>query len=139
MRKILAALFLTAFSSAVFADSPDMQSDWLEPVEGERCETSGAEIMEVQIHPETGNHSLVVKLPKSRVSSEATMEEVRVVGQAPEKMELPELFPELETEWVDDYDNDHYGLLVRFKSDQKTPIRLFMSSEAGFFDGSVQP
>ena len=60
-----------------------------------------------------------------------------MVARAPEKAKIPDLLPELETEWVDDYDNDHYGLLVKLRSDQKVPIRLFMSSGDGFLDGGV--
>jgi hypothetical protein len=83
----------------------------------------------------------LVKIPKVSVDENSTMEEVRVVGKAPEKAKMPELFPELETEWVDDYDNDHYGLLVKLYSDQKIPFRLFFSAEGqgGSINNSVRP
>jgi hypothetical protein len=70
----------------------------------------------------------------------SVMEEVRVIAKAPEKAEMPELLPELQTEWVDDYDNDHYGLLVKLKG-QKVPFRLFFtaSGQGGAIDNSVKP
>ena len=124
----------------VQADSPlGMQSDWLELVKGERCEASGAEIMAVSTGEGSAARTVLVRIPKVTVDEQGDMEEVRVVAKAPEKAELPNLLPELETEWVDDYDNDHYGLLVKLSSDQKVPIRLFMSSQAGFLDGAVTP
>ncbi|CAN0605609.1 unnamed protein product [Ectocarpus sp. 12 AP-2014] len=95
--------------------------------------------MAVSQHPDTGYHTVMVKVPKANLSDDPDMEEVRVVAQAPEKAEFSNPLPELETEWVDDYDNDHYGLLVKFTSDQKIPIRLFVSSGDGFLDGAVTP
>lgn len=139
MYRILFLSLLTCLSLSAYGETLGMESDWLELVKGERCPNSGAEIMGVSKDADTGHHTVLVKLPKSVVSDDPMLEEVRVVAQAPEKMKMPELFPELETEWVDDYDNDHYGLLVKLKSDQRVPIRLFLSSSSGFLDGSVKP
>jgi hypothetical protein len=119
-----------------------MQSDWLELVKGHRDNKTGAEVMGVDEDATTGTHTVMVKIPKKIVlASETNMEEVRVVGQAPEKREFENPLPELETEWVDDYDNDHYGLLIRLTEDQRVPFRLFFSAQgqAGAIDGGVQP
>lgn len=137
MKRLLAAAVLSLAPWAAYAESLGMQSDWLELVKGERCEVSGAEIMSVSQHPETGHHTVMVKVPKAGLSEQPDMEEVRVVGQAPEKTEMPNPLPELETEWVDDYDNNHYGLLVKLNSKQKVPIRLFVSAQDGYLDGGV--
>ena len=137
--KYLAAALLALTTLSAVSQEQVVLTDWLEVVKGERCEKTGAEIMGVSRPEGEGYQNVLVRIPKSKFLDETAMEEVRVVGQAPEEMEMPELFPDLETEWVDDYDNDYYGLLVRFNSDQKTPFRLYMSSDAGFFDGSVQP
>ena len=139
MRRILIAAFLVLLSKSALGDTIGMQSDWLELVKGERCEASGAEIMGVSQDGDTGHHTVLLRLPKANMDKQPDIEEVRVVARAPEKAEMPELFPELETRWVDDYDNDHYGLLVKLKSDQRVPIRLFLSSGAGFLDGAVSP
>lgn len=133
---LAAGLTLATIGSAS-AESLGMQSDWLELVKGQRCETSGAQIMNVADSTDTGHQTVLLRIPKASLEGDADMEEVRVVARMPEKAELPELLPELETEWIDDYDNDHYGLLVKLRSDQKVPIRLFMSSRDGFLDGAV--
>ena len=138
MKALCAALALTLSPLVAQADTLDMQSDWLELVKGERCETTGAQIMAVSQTPDSEYRTVMVKLPKS--SLDMDMEEVRVVGQAPEEMKLPNPLPELETEWVDDYDNDHYGLLVKLREDQKTPFRLFFSMQGqGAEVGGVSP
>ncbi len=138
MKMLLSTLLICFAAFAAHADNHNrgLETDWLELVTGHRCEKTGAEIMAVSAHPESGQHSVMIKLPKAGLDATPVMEEVRVVGQAPQQMEMPELFPELETEWVDDYDNDHYGLLVKFTSDQKTPIRLYFSTGETTLDGS---
>ncbi|WP_439101790.1 hypothetical protein [Congregibacter sp.] len=133
---------IAAFIPALgFAQSLGMESDWLELVKGHRDVKSGAQVMEVKKDPATGHQTAMIKVPKAVLLSETDMEEVKVVARAPEKREMPDILPELESEWVDDYDNDHYGLLVKLRSDQKIPFRLFFSADGqgGSIDGGVQP
>ena len=134
-----AALTLAASPLAVLAQN-EMQTDWLQLVKGQRDSKTGAEIMGVKENPKTGTKTAVLRVPKTKVVHASDMEEVRVVGQAPQKMELPDVLPEIETQWVDDYDNDHYGLLVKFKEDQVIPFRLFFSAQGqgGSIDAGVQ-
>lgn len=139
MKALLLALLICFIGLPAHADNHNqsLQTDWLELVTGHRCEKTGAEIMSVSAHPDSGEHAVMIKMPKVGLDASLVMEEVRVVGQAPQSLEVPELFPELETEWVDDYDNDHYGLLVKFTSDQKTPIRLYFSTGETTLDGAL--
>lgn len=136
----LLALFALAPAIA-FSQTLGMESDWLELVKGHYDAKSGAQIMDIKEDPSTGHHTAMIKVPKGVMLSETDMEEVKVVGRAPEKTEMPDLLPEFESEWVDDYDNDHYGLLVKLRSDQKIPFRLFFSTDGqgGSIDGGVQP
>ncbi|MEE4110722.1 MAG: hypothetical protein V2I24_15330 [Halieaceae bacterium] len=147
-RRCLTATFaaVTAVVTLVFAVPPisaqnEMQSDWLEFVKGHRDSKTGAEVMGVKKDPETGQATAMLRVPKKSVVYASDMEEVRVVGQAPEKREMPDVLPELQTEWVDDYDNDHYGLLIKFTEDQAVPFRLFFSAQGqgGSIDGGVRP
>jgi len=142
MRQIIAVVF-TAFAASALAQGPslELQSDWLELVKGHRDGKTGAEVMGVEKDARTGSHTVMVKVPKTSMGDDANVEEVRVVGRAPEKAEMPDVLPDLETEWVDDYDNDHYGLIVRLKEDQKLPFRLFFSAEGqgGSIEGGAQP
>ncbi|MEQ8263906.1 hypothetical protein [Pseudohaliea sp.] len=123
----LVAAVLSATASA--QDKTMLESDWLDLVRGHRGEKMGLEVKESRIDPETGKRHLVIAVPKVSVGNANVMEEVLVVGRRPER---PDLLPDLEYEWVEDYDNDFYGLLVRFSEDQETPLRLYFSSEAGF-------
>jgi hypothetical protein len=121
-------VLISAAAGSVHAQSEGMQGDWLELVKGQRDSRTGAEIMGVE-DDDKGSRTVLVRVPKAVLASETNMEEVKVVGQAPQKRELQNPLPELETEWVDDYDNDHYGLLIRLKEDQRYPFRLFFSAQ----------
>jgi hypothetical protein len=139
--RFFASMVVTALagSSLVQAQSDGMQSDWLELVKGHRDTRTGAQVMGVE-KGDAGTQTVMIKIPKVVLASETDMEEVKVVGQAPQKMELENPLPELETEWVDDYDNDHYGLLVKLKEDQKLPFRLFFNAQGqGGSIGNPQP
>jgi hypothetical protein len=123
----LAACLLAAGAGA----EDELQSDWIELVKGHRDSDLGLEVQETHVDPETGKRHLVIAVPKVALGNQDVMEEVRVIGRRPDR---PDLLPDLEYEWVEDYDNDFFGLLVRFNEDQKTPVRLYFSSEAGFLD-----
>ena len=134
---VIAGLLLSAL---VQADaSKGQHSEWLQLVAGERCEETGAEILSVDRNPDTGLRFVKVKVPKSAVSPTDTMEEVRVVGQAIKPVELPNVLPEFETEWIDDHDAGHYGLLVKFTAKQKVPIRLEFYTAGASWEGATTP
>lgn len=133
---VLIVAMLPAMASA---QSVEMESDWIELVKGHRGAKMGVEVRDLVTDPVTGEQTVTVSIPKLVLGDTPMMEEVVVTGKGPQKREFEPLFPELEAQWVDDYDNDNYGLLVKLKKDQKIPFRLFFSSEAGVLDNSVKP
>jgi hypothetical protein len=138
LRHCLVAV-LTCAACAVSAQeiSPGMQTGWLELVKGHKGDRVGAEVHDVREGAEADDQEVLVAIPRSAVADNSVIEEVRVIGQAPDKTEIE--LPEFETQWVDDYDKDYYGLLVRVKGGMKTPFRLFVFSNAGgAVDGAVQ-
>ena len=120
-------LFLPAMC---WAQSRTTETDWLHLVEGYRGETVGAEVRHIETDEDTGAQKLIIAIPKIAISHPNQMEEVVVVGQAPEERE-PIFDFKYEAEWVDDYDNDHYGLIIRLGKGSNWPIRLFMYSDDG--------
>lgn len=129
---------LTGPPPSVLAQTEGMASDWIEFVKGHRESRMGAEVRDMNTDPETGATTLILAIPKESMGEPHTeMEEVTVIGKAPEKTEFKPLFPDIQTEWVDDYDNDFYGLLVRLNGEQKLPFRLFFSAhgQAGALGG----
>ena len=106
------------------------QTDWLQLVEGYKGETVGAEMRKIETDETTGEQKLMISIPKIAISDPSQMEEVVVIGQAPEERK-PIFDFKYETEWVDDYDKDHYGLVIRVGKSTNWPIRLFMHSDDG--------
>ena len=123
----LALLVPNASAQDEDAPKPGMETDWLKFVKGYKGEKMGAEVREVE-QGEQGQR-LVIAIPKVSMADPDTIEEVRVVGQAPQEIDL---IPEFEYEWVGDYDNDFYGLVIRFSDETRWPIRLFLHSDTGF-------
>ncbi len=123
----LALLVPNASAQDEDAPKPGMETDWLEFVKGYKGSVMGAEVREVE-QGQSGQ-KLVIAIPKESMADPDTIEEVRVVGKAPQEIDL---IPEFEYEWVDDYDNDFYGLVIRFSDDTRWPIRLYLHSDTGF-------
>lgn len=110
----------------VAEDIQPVQSDWLELVKGYKGETLGAEMMEIE-DSEQGR-TVTLAIPKESIDHPDTIEEVVVVGQKPEELEPLEI----EYEWLEDYDNDNYGLVIYLGSNSRWPIRLYLNSGPGF-------
>jgi hypothetical protein len=106
------------------------ETDWLEMVEGYTDSAVGAQIRKIERDNDTGEQKLTITIPKIAISDPDMMEEVVVVGQAPK--ERGPLFEfKYEYEWLDDYDNDNYGLVIRLGKEANWPIRLYMHSDDG--------
>ncbi|MEH6569872.1 MAG: hypothetical protein V7709_12390 [Halioglobus sp.] len=121
------ALLLPALS---LTQNQMTETDWLEMVEGYTGSAVGAQMRKIEKDEATGGQKLTISIPKIAISHPDAMEEVIVVGQAPE--ERGPLFDfKYEYEWLDDYDNDNYGLVIRVGKETNWPIRLFMHSDDG--------
>lgn len=128
-RATLLALLLFPLVSPAQDDNGTLKTDWIELVKGYKGKTVGAEVREVEEGDVKGTRKITLAIPKSAVKNPAEIEEVVVVGRKPEE---PEPLLNTRMEWLDDYDNDNYGLIIYLNEDSNWPIRLYMSSEAGF-------
>ncbi len=131
-RAILCALLLLpAALPAQEEEGLSLQSDWIELVKGKRDKELGAEVREVGPGEVAGTQKITLSIPKASVGNRDDIEEVLVVGRRPEKFEFP---LKVEWKWLDDYDNDNYGLVLYLSEGSNWPIRLYLNSEAGFVD-----
>ena len=122
-----AALLVPVFS---LAQNQMTETDWLHLVEGYKGSKVGAEMRVIETDEATGDQKLTIAIPKYAISHPNEMEEVVVVGQGPQERE-PLFEFKYEYEWLDDYENDHYGLVIRLSKDTNWPIRLFMHADRG--------
>ena len=128
---IIKSIFLPiSFIAAVNASAQEgtsLESDWLELVKGHRGETMGVELREIEAGEEAGTHKVTLAVPKTAIEHPDAIEEVVVVGRKPEEPEPLQI----KYEWLDDYDNDNYGLVIHLGKGN-WPIRLYMNSTPGF-------
>jgi hypothetical protein len=107
------------------------ESGWLKLVKGARDSVLGARLVNIEDDESTDTQKLTLAIPKKSLANREDIEEVVVVGQQPEHPERT-IPIEFTYEWVNDYDNDNYGLVVHLGKNSNWPIRLYLSSEAGF-------
>jgi hypothetical protein len=125
----LGGLLLLPLAVMAQEDSEVMKTDWMELVKGYKGKTMGAEVREIEPGEEEGSRKITLAIPKSAVRDPDEIEEVVVVGRKPEE---PEPLLDVRMEWLDDYDNDNYGLIIYLRKDSNWPIRVYMSSEEGY-------
>lgn len=127
-KTIMCALLLVPLAALAQTDSEPLESDWLQLVKGYRGDTYGAQVREIE-DGETGDtQKITLAIPKSAISDPDAIEEVVVIGRKPEEPEPLDI----SYEWLDDYDNDNYGLVIRLGKNSRWPIRLYMYSNTGF-------
>ncbi|WP_148067179.1 hypothetical protein [Parahaliea maris] len=127
----MSVLAATLGAQGVLAETVTKQTDWMELVKGYKGKQMGAELRDIESEDTFGGRKITIAIPKTSMSDPGMMEEVRVVGHRPEETEFE--FPlEFRHEWVDDYDNDYYGLVLYLGKDANVPIRLYMESNTGF-------
>jgi hypothetical protein len=130
MKNFLSGLLICCLGMGAIAQEQTTTTDWLPLVEGYEDEKVGARMRSVEPDDSTGGQTLIISIPKIAISHPDRMEEVLVVGQAPEDKK-PLFDFKYEFEWLDDYDDDNYGLLIRLGQGNDWPIRVFMRSDDG--------
>jgi hypothetical protein len=124
---MMAGLVLAGWMAT--AGAQNSSSDWMELVKGYKDKGTGAELRDIQYDANKDAQRVTIAIPKTALNGPQAMEEVRVVGRRPEK---PEPWFEYRYEWVDDYDNNYYGLVFYVGKDQQVPFRIFLDSSEGF-------
>jgi hypothetical protein len=128
-RFLLAILLTGSLSVLAQQSSEPLKSDWLELVKGYKSESDGVQLQNIEEGDEPGSQTITLSIPKKYLADPDAIEEVVVIGKRPEK---PKPLLDVEYEWVDDYDNDNYGLVIRLGKNSNWPIRLFFYSDPGF-------
>ena len=127
--KLSLTLLLALPLLLVAQDEPlPLQSGWMELVKGQRDPATGVEMREVEEGNAGETRTVTLSIPKTSMNHPDTIEEVVVVGRRPEKPEPLDI----SYEWLDDYDNDNYGLVIRLGKDSNWPIRLYLDSAPGY-------
>lgn len=130
LRAALAAGFGAMLALSAAAQPVSSETGWMELVKGHMDKSSGADVRDVQPGRKEGFKRVTLAIPKQAVPSHGNeLEEITVIGRRPESIDL---LPEFEYEWVEDYDNDYYGLIIHLRDDGSLPLRLYLESSTGF-------
>ena len=126
--RMLCTLALGACVTPLASAQENMaNADWRDMVRGFGGQPAQTSALNTTVKPQ----KVSVGIPSIMIAKPDEMEEVVVVGQAPE--ERGPLLPfELDYRWVSDYDRDYYGLLVYTDEDSDWVLRLFTDSRTGF-------
>lgn len=130
-KSTVSALLLLLLVAGARSGDGDVQTGWLELVKGSRDSAVGAEVVEIGKGDTADTQTITIAIPKTSIANPNEIEEVLVIGQRPEKPEKPEAL-DITYEWVSDYDNDNYGLVIHLGRNNNWPIRLYMNSDPGF-------
>ena len=125
---LLTLALLIPLAALAQGETQPLQSDWLQLVKGYRDPASGVEMREVEYGEEAGTRTVTLAIPKSAMADPADIEEVVVIGRRPDKPEPLDI----SFEWLDEYDSDNYGLVIRLGKDSNWPIRLYLDSAPGY-------
>lgn len=119
-----------ALAPAALAQPVSSETGWLELVKGHLDADSGTGVRAVEPGEVEGERKITLAIPKARLGvAPGDLEEVRVIGRRPEPLDL---MPDFRYEWVADYDNDYYGLIIHLRDDGSMPLRLYMESSTGY-------
>ena len=124
----ISGLLLLLLVTLAQADDSAMQTGWMEFVKGARDSTVGAQLVEIEDGETADTQKITLAIPKKSIGDPGNIEEVIVIGKAPEKSEPLDI----SYEWVSDYDRDNYGLVIRLGRNTNWPIRLYLNSSPGF-------
>lgn len=120
--KYLVGLFTLSFSLHLMA----LETDWIDLKKGSADKSTGTTIRDVSKSEKEGNTTVTVAIPKTAVANPES-EEVVVYGKTEEKSQKAPVI-DINYEWVEDYEHDYYGLIIKFGKDPAYPIRLYLKS-----------
>ena len=122
----VATAFIAAFFliSTACAGELKLETGWLKSEVGHQSDPLGVKVVDVQENAS----KITISIPKKNVPQLKEIEEVLVIGEKPEKLEMPSM-RKIKYEFVKDYDNDNYGLVIYLGSRQQIPFRLYLKGE----------
>ena len=111
---MLAGILLATSASGLETGELELREGYVDPV-------SGVKVEKIVVSDEDGLQEITLSVPREN----GPIEEVIVT--APRLHSKPVQQKKAYT-FVDDYDNDRYGLILYLGKEQRVPIRLFMDA-----------
>lgn len=126
MNRMTATWLLVGSLAGLPAFAAEVQTEWIAPREGFTESGVGARIKSIEALPADEGQRVTIEIPRSAVAEGEIVQEIIVTAQRPDKTESP---VSVRHEWVADYENDYYGLVLYLGSKEQTPLRIYLKSE----------
>lgn len=104
----------------------DLQTEWIDPAIGSTEPTLGARIQSIEELPDSAGQRLVIEIPKTSLEHRDDIPEIVITAQRSNRTEWQLDIPHA---WLEDYDNDNYGLVLYLGRQHKLPLRLHFKTD----------
>ncbi len=113
---------LTFAGQATVAD--EVRTEWINPEVGAFEGVIGARIRSIEELPDDEGQRVVIEIPREALEYREAMPEIVVTARRPDESEARLAIPH---EWLADYDNDNYGLVLYLGPHGNLPLRIYFS------------
>ncbi|MCK9563986.1 MAG: hypothetical protein M0R02_14840 [Bacteroidales bacterium] len=100
----------------------EVETEWISPQVGASETTIGARIRSIEELPNAGGQRVLIEIPRESFDHDDSIPEIVVTAQRPDQTETR---LSIEHEWLADYDNDNYGLMLYLGKDGNLPLRIY--------------
>lgn len=130
MKRGLRAFVLAAVAAILLPAQAEeeVKTEWIEPVAGFRESALGARLGLVETLPDDQGTRVTIEIPREAIADTDDIHEIVVTGRGPggggDERELS-----VRHQWVSNYDEDHYGLLLYLGGEDNLPLRLYFKAD----------
>lgn len=126
MKNRIRNLSLLALLAALPVYAAELKTEWIEPKEGFSEQILGARIKSIESLPGDEGQRVTIEIPRESMTEAESMQEIVITARQPDQSES---IIKVRHEWVNDYENDFYGLVLYLGKNSNLPIRIYLKSE----------
>lgn len=125
MKNWIGNLSLLGLLAASPVYAAELQTEWIEPTAGFSEQALGARIKSIEAMPGDEGQKVIIEIPRESMTQEESMQEIVVTARQPDQSESE---IKVRHEWVKDYENDFYGLVLYLGKNNDLPFRIYLKS-----------
>lgn len=110
------------------AQAEEIQTEWIEPVTGFRESALGARLGLVETLSGGRGTRVTIEIPRGAIADTDDIHEIVVMGRGPGG-DGDERVMSVRHQWVSNYDEDNYGLLLYLGGEDNLPLRLYFKAD----------
>jgi len=126
VKKQLVAVALAGGLMLGQLQAAEVETEWIHPQVGASESAIGARVRSVEDLPNAGGQRVLIEIPRESFDHNDSIPEIVVTAQRPDQTESR---LSIEHEWLADYDNDNYGLMLYLGKDGNLPLRIYFKHD----------